>query len=231
MASNPHYDHGLLWRALAVSLLLHAVLLLQPGPGPMSSRSSTGPSLLALLRPKALPPSTPAAAKAPPAHAAPAAMLAREVPAAAAREVAVAAPPQQGMAETVAAPTGSAGTSSKAYDNSTAAAASAGDAGLDFAEAQKSYVFALAAEARRVRKYPPRALSAGWTGTAQIRVTIKAGGNAQAPQLQKSSDYVDIDNAALSFVGIALKRTPVPENLRSRNFDFILPVSFTINDE
>ena len=36
---------------------------------------------------------------------------------------------------------------------------------------------------------------------------------------------------ALAFVGLALKRTPVPESLRSQAFEFMLPVSFRINDE
>lgn len=107
----------------------------------------------------------------------------------------------------------------------------AGDIESDFARAQTSYLFAIAAEAGRVKKYPPRALAAGWTGTAEISVMVATGGHVLEPQLRKSSGYADIDNAALSFVGIALKRTPVPESLHSRNFDFVLPVSFTINDE
>jgi periplasmic protein TonB len=103
--------------------------------------------------------------------------------------------------------------------------------GLDFGEAKKTYLFAIAAEARRVKKYPARAFAAGWAGTAEIQIMVAAGGNAQPPQLHKSSGYADLDNAALSFVGIALKRTPVPESLRGRAFDFLLPVSFTINQE
>lgn len=96
---------------------------------------------------------------------------------------------------------------------------------------RKAYLFAIAAEARRVKKYPARALTAGWAGTAEIHVSVAAGGNVQPPQLGKSSGYADIDNAALLFVGIALKRTPLPESLRGRNFDFVLPVSFTLRDE
>ena len=230
MASNPHYNHGLLRRAIAISLLLHAVLLLQPGLGAKASHTSAGPALMALLRPRAEPQPRVATAPAAVSHAAHAPAMVREV--------SVAAPPVTGSAaatphtteEVAGVPVGSSNVSNHGNDAATPAAA-AGNVGLDFAEARKSYLFAIAAEARRVKKYPPRALSAGWTGTAEIRVMVAAGGNVQAPQLHKSSSYADIDNAALSFVGIALKRTPVPESLRSRNFDFVLPVSFTINDE
>ena len=115
--------------------------------------------------------------------------------------------------------------------SSSSTLAVAGNADFDFAEGRKSYLFAIAAEARRVKKYPPRAFAAGWTGTAEIRIAVAAGGNVQPPQLLSSSGHTDIDNAALSFVGLALKRTPVPENLRAHAFEFVLPVSFNINDE
>lgn len=128
--------------------------------------------------------------------------------------------------------TGAPVSSAVAKANTSASAALVAETGSspDLAEARKTYLFAIAAEARRIKKYPARAFAAGWTGTAEIHVTVHAGGIVQPPQLLKSSGYIDIDNAALSITGTALKRTPVPESLRERNIDFVLPVSFTIND-
>jgi len=53
MVSKPHYDYGLLWRAIAISLLGHALLLLQPGFGKDALQASGAQSLIALLRPRA----------------------------------------------------------------------------------------------------------------------------------------------------------------------------------
>ncbi len=101
---------------------------------------------------------------------------------------------------------------------------------LEFSEGKKSYLFAIAAEARRVRKYPPRAFAAGWQGTAEIQINVAIGGVVQPPRLHRSSGYADIDEAALAFVDIAQQRTVVPESLRNRAFDVVVPVSFTINN-
>ncbi len=231
MASNPHYDYGLLRRAIAISLLLHAVLLLQSGVGNLSSHSAAAPSLMALLRSRAESPSPAATVPVPASHTEHAPSVARQVSAAAASATVPAAASPQIAAEAAAVQPGSPIASNNGNRPAVGVAAATEDPALDYSEARKSYLFAIAAEARRVKKYPSRALVAGWTGTAEISVKVATGGNVQAPQLRKSSGYADIDNAALSFVGIALKRTPVPESLRGRNFDLVLPVSFSINDE
>lgn len=231
MASSPHYDYGLFWRAIAISLLLHAVLMLQPGFDVLSSHPAAEQSLIALLRPRPESRLQGAVAAVPVSHATHAPAAVRERPSAATPVSTPATPPLPIAVETVNNTAGSANVSNDA-NNAAADDVSATEiSALNLAEARKSYLFAIAAEARRVKKYPPRALTAGWTGTAEIHVSVAAGGNVQAPQLQKSSGYADIDNAALSFVGVALKRTLVPEILHGRNFDFVLPVSFTINDE
>jgi TonB family protein len=103
---------------------------------------------------------------------------------------------------------------------------SGGDTDIDIGEEKKSYKLALVAEAGRVKNYPPRAVAAGWAGSLEIRIVVEAGGIVHEPLLQKSSGYADIDDAALNFVGIAVKRTPVPEHLRSRGFDLPLVIDF-----
>lgn len=229
MASNPHCNHGLLWRAIAISLLLHAVLLLQPGLGHKASHTTAGPALMALLRPRAESSSREATAPAPGSHAAYAPALAREVSAAAAPvTVPTVATPQTAM-EDVAVAAGTLATPSNANDTAKTATAP-GNGGLDFAEMQKTYVFAISAELGRVsaNRYPPRAYDQGWTGSVEIGVLVATGGNLQPPRLLKPSGYADIDNAALKFVDLALKRTPVPESLRDRTFEIRLPLSFNL---
>lgn len=227
MALNPHYNHGLLWPAIAISLLLHAVLLLQPGLGTKASHTSAGPSLMALLRPRAEPPSREAVA--PTSHAAHAPALAREVSAAAAPITVPTAAAPQTATEDVAVAAGTLATPSNANDTAKSATAP-GNGGLEFAEMQKIYVFDISAELGRVSKnrYPPRAYDQGWTGSVEIGVLVATGGNLQPPRLLKPSGYADIDNAALKFVNQALKRTPVPESLRDRTFEIRLPLSFNL---
>ncbi len=226
---------GLLWRAIAISLLLHLLLLLQPGFGGRSPPPAA-PSLMAMLRPSVQSPSMDKAILPIAPHVA---HMPRPLTPKLLREndpigmpmtpsAALMSPIEAGLTSAdIAADIASTADSAKSLDNT--AGEMDATAGLDLGEAKKAYLFAIAAEARRVKKYPARAFAAGWEGTAEIQVTVAVGGNTQPPQLRKSSGYADLDNAALSFVGIALKRTPVPESLRGRAFGFLLPVSFTLS--
>jgi protein TonB len=243
LSHHPLISSGLLWRAIAISLLLHAVLLLQPGFDTEVASPASPQSLIAMLRvrgesqfPQA--PTLPAPAlpehksKRLDANKLPAPELVQEIPSttpAVSMLQATKATPEAVSPSTMESSSVNSSTHN-AIDASTATAAITAGAGLDFAEGKKAYMFALAAEARRVKKYPARALTAGRTGALVIRIEVAAGGTVQAPQLQQSSGFDDIDNAALSFVGIALKRTPLPDNLRGRAFAFDLPVSFTLKD-
>ena len=226
MISSPHYDYGLLRRAIGFSLLAHALILLQPGFSKVSSQTTTAQSLFALLKPRAeaVLANTPAAPKVPVRHASPQVRETSDPDA-----LTAPATPVQPAALGNVGPQSTAVTGTSNTTPGTATVAS--NVEYDFAESKKSYLFAIAAEARRVKKYPPRAFAAGLTGTAEIHIAVAAGGNVQPPHLQKSSGSAEIDNAALAFVGLALKRTPVPESLRSQAFEFMLPVSFRINDE
>lgn len=229
MASSPHYNHGLLWRAITLSLLLHVVVLLLPGFGAASSPPLAAQVLSALLQPRVDNPSR--EVPAPASHAAHQPALLREATPAAHSVTVPATSTPQTVAEVASAAKENQNAANDGNSNSAGTAIGSGSDGPDFAENEKSYRFAIVAEARRVKKYPPHAFAAGWIGTAEIHVIVNAGGTVRAPQLQKSSGYSDIDNAALSFVAIALRRVPVPENLRAHDFDFVLPVSFIINDE
>ena len=234
MAINPHWNNGLLLRAIGISLLLHVLVLLQPGFEHAPLLATPPQILTALIQPavkKAAGPrpemSSTAARRTkpvsreggPPAEASPVAPqspISSETEPGAAEASAVAAAAQSSVSSVVAPRTSVA---SVLPENSEP----------DLVEAKKSYLFALAAAARREKKYPRRALAAGWSGTAEVRVSVSIGGNVQVPQLQKASGYADIDNAALSLIGLALKQTPVPANLQNQAFEFVIPVTYSIN--
>jgi protein TonB len=95
------------------------------------------------------------------------------------------------------------------------------------AEGLRGYRLALAREARRYKRYPTRAIDAGWSGTVELRVTVQTSGAAEA-ELVKSSDHGTLDEAALEMMRLALPATQVPSVLRGRTFVVNLPVVFEL---
>ncbi|HZV55530.1 MAG TPA: TonB family protein [Rhodocyclaceae bacterium] len=90
------------------------------------------------------------------------------------------------------------------------------------------YRLALAREARRHKRYPVQAIDAGWGGTAEVRVAVRADGVAQSAALEKSSGHAVLDDAALDMLRHALTATPVPPALRGQAFAVNLPVVFEL---
>jgi protein TonB len=222
MTSSPRDEFVFLRRAIALSLLLHGLLLLQSDMG-MASHPPVVHPLEAVLQPRAG-----VSARTPPAvmprrpeFRAPALM-----PSAVESGV-PAVTPAVDMAETgtLTLPRQEPSREAVARSSRTENAS-----GVDFAEAKKSYLFSLAAAARRAKTYPPRAVAAGWGGTVEIHVVV-AGGKALPPQLQLSSGHAELDSAALALAGTALDRTPLPESLHGSAFEFVLPISFSIDSE
>jgi periplasmic protein TonB len=99
--------------------------------------------------------------------------------------------------------------------------------GLD-AEGLRAYRVALAGEARRYKRYPPRAIEAGWSGTTELRVSMAPGQAVPAVQLSQSSGYPVLDEAALDMLRRALPATPIPASLRERAFSVDLPIVFDL---
>jgi protein TonB len=99
--------------------------------------------------------------------------------------------------------------------------------GVD-AEGLRSYRLALAREAKGHKRFPTRAIEAGWTGTTELRVSVSADGMAPIVRLEKSSGHDALDNAALDMLRNALPTTPVPPSLRGRTFVVNLPVVFEL---
>ena len=102
--------------------------------------------------------------------------------------------------------------------------------GLD-PDGLRAYRVALASELRRFKNYPPRAVEAGWTGTAEISLSINAIGNVQTVLLTKTSGYRVLDEKALDMMRHAAPRTAIPGTLRGQPFSTKLPIAFTLDDE
>lgn len=97
------------------------------------------------------------------------------------------------------------------------------------ADAVRTYRLLLASKARAFKRYPAQAMSAGWSGTSQVRVNIARGGVAQAVDLEKSSGYEALDRAAIAMIEAGAVRAQVPERLRGRAFVVTLPVVFDLD--
>lgn len=100
--------------------------------------------------------------------------------------------------------------------------------GLD-ADGLRQFRLALAREARRFKRYPPRALEAGWSGTAEVRLTVAVDAAAGA-ELIRTSGHDVLDEVAVDMLRRAASAAPMPASLRGRAFAVSLPVVFELPD-
>jgi len=230
-------------RALALSLVLHALLLSQSAPwgsGVWSQRgfAAGGSAIDANLRGMiAAPVVTPAVAARSPVAAAqpspgkplPSAALQREQasPAIASAHIArsqtdtaverfPARDEALPMAGAVAAP-------ARAPAPSDGEAVDAGDL--------RQYRLSLAIESRRFKRFPQEALEQRWSGTAQVRIAIAASGAPQSVQLLNSSGHEVLDAAALEMTHKAALNAVVPASLHGRPFSVPVLVEFRRDPE
>ena len=228
-------------RALAISLALHAVLLLQslPAAPNKSAKNLVSPTANFLdvsLRAGAGAPAI--AANVPALAALIAGSTPRKLPTPAPDLAEPRALPSPDMRVAFPAP----GESRSAPPGRTAIAApisrahsagvtaSAGEGGLD-ANGLRAYRLDLATTARRFKRYPPQALEQGLSGTVEVRIGIAANGVPQSAQLLSSSGHQLLDAAALEMLGNAARHTEVPTSLRGQPFSVPLPVVFGLDSE
>lgn len=136
--------------------------------------------------------------------------------------------PKAQVVDTVASTTAATKNSDTAAPEAQPAVASAlpASAGLD-ADGLRSYRLALAREARRHKRYPARAIEAGWEGTAELRVTVTVRA-APTVHLLRSSGHAALDAAALDMLGNAIPATALPASLKDREFSVDLPIVFEL---
>jgi protein TonB len=208
--ANFHRDT--LWKALAVSLAVHGLLLAATWPASRGTGGVNTPLLATLRIPtiQALPPESPQGAAHPSAP-----LLTTEAPVSA-------PPPAKPTADDSS--TAENARRSEAVGGAAVSAAPAGD-GLD-TEGLRSYRIALATRFRKF--YPPKAIEAGWVGTAEVLVAVAADGTIPQVKVVRSSGHEALDNAALDMLRQAAPTTPLPETLRGRAFAVNLPVTFEL---
>ncbi len=242
------------WRALGVSLGLHALVLAAVAPPRASiemanvaplNASLRPPEAAALLLPAPAAEHAPPAAKTPQRPPAPAPVVAVS-PAPTLADVASRAADRPEVMERAgtAAETGAArptgepatglppGAAATAVQGAIAAplrVEPASDAAPDAAGLRK-FRLAIAGEARGLRRYPEAARRAGLTGTVEVRVSVRSGGAVRQAELYRSSGHAVLDAAALDMLGRAARRADLPESLRGRDFAVLLPVAFEVEE-
>jgi len=229
------------WRALGISLGLHALVLAAVAPPRMSPELAGAVPLNASLRPvdavtRELPVPVPERAR--PVAEAP---LRRPAPA----PVAAVSPAptlpvdlihEAGLPETaeaggaVAASVAASG-AGQAADPAPGPVAGAVRAELaPDAAGLRKFRLAIAGEARGLLRYPEAARRAGLTGMVEVRVNVRSGGAVRHAELHRSSGHAVLDAAALDMLGLAARRADLPESLRGRDFAVLLPVAFEVEE-
>jgi protein TonB len=133
------------------------------------------------------------------------------------------APPQPQAPDSGASPVAAASAAPAAREQPTAPAAETFDPGLFDA-----YRLALIDEAKRYKRYPPRAVERGWEGRVEIRVTVDANGTIKSAAVKSSSRYQILDDQALEMVRKALAQVrPAP---LGREFTVDVPVVFELQN-
>ncbi|WP_265942735.1 energy transducer TonB [Dechloromonas sp. A34] len=94
----------------------------------------------------------------------------------------------------------------------------------------RQYHLALGQKAKQFRRYPPAAREAGWQGRVAMRLAVSESGAPIGISLLGSSNFPDLDQAALEIMYLAAGHTEVPESLRGRAFTIDLAVDFHPDD-
>ena len=239
-------------RALSVSLLVHAVLLIGVLRILPARIDAPAPAIRVVAMHRAALPGNaphpaPAAAAAAPARGD--APVPSRTPKAVARKLAVpdarlekftvpAAPSVPAVADAAptapSTPRAGAGSSTDGVPQAAAPAASSGAAparrdGVS-ADDVRQYRFALGISARRFKRYPPLARERGWEGTAEVALDFRHPNAEPVLSLTASSGKKILDEQALETLRQAVRRTEMPEGLRGKDFRMLQEITFSLED-
>ena len=87
------------------------------------------------------------------------------------------------------------------------------------------YAHQLAEEAYQVRTYPSQAIASRWKGVVIVAITINGEGLAEV-QIRQSSGYAVLDQEAKRMIDYALKKVALPEGLKNKPKEFLVPIGF-----
>lgn len=94
-------------------------------------------------------------------------------------------------------------------------------------DALKEFIFALGRQSRRFKEYPTLARQRGWDGIVKLSVTAKFGQLFVA--VKESSGHDLLDQQALLMLENAIRQNPLPNVLRQRQFQFLVPIEYNLN--
>jgi len=92
----------------------------------------------------------------------------------------------------------------------------------------ESYSSLLANAIAKYKQYPKIAQMRGWQGTVIADLEIDSKGAVMSVIIKKSSTYEVLDNEALEMIKKASPFPAPPENLRGKNFNVLVPISFKL---
>ena len=99
------------------------------------------------------------------------------------------------------------------------------------ADEMRQYRITLASSARRFKRYPPVAKERGWEGTADVALNFNSRMRLPEVLLVRSSGHVMLDDQAVTMLSQAVRVTVLPEALKGRDFRVVLPVQFSLENE
>ena len=99
------------------------------------------------------------------------------------------------------------------------------------ADEVRQYRTLLAMSAKRFKRYPALARERGWEGTVEIALDFRRSLPGPGISLAESSGRQVLDEQALEMIRQAARVTEVPERLQGKDFRVLLPVQFSLEDQ
>jgi protein TonB len=92
----------------------------------------------------------------------------------------------------------------------------------------ETYSSLLANAIAKYKQYPKIAQMRGWQGTIIADLEIDSKGSVISVKIKKSSTYEVLDNEALEMIKKASPFPALPDHLRGKNFNVLVPISFKL---
>jgi len=93
------------------------------------------------------------------------------------------------------------------------------------------YRLSLASAARSFKAYPALARQRGWEGTVEVALKISAPSPVPEVTLVSTSGHGVLDEQAVDMLTQAARVTALPEGLKARDFRLVLPVQFSLEND
>lgn len=95
-------------------------------------------------------------------------------------------------------------------------------------ESLRGYRMQLAIFAKRYKRYPEMARERQWEGTVEVRVRYAPSATLPQVDLGQSSGYRELDEAAVGMVTQAVRQSVLPEPMRRKGFQLLLPIQYRL---